>query len=66
VTPVSAWSIAAAIPDRLDDPLAILTVTAVLLPIWIESDPEPRLALALAEPEETSVSAAARWMPVSE
>jgi hypothetical protein len=46
-----------AIPDRLDEPLVMLTVTALLLPTLIEIDPEPRLPLALDEPDEIRVSA---------
>src|SRR5579863_4185646 len=53
-------------PERLDEPLAILTVMAVLFPTLIAIDPEPRLPLELAEPEEISVSAWARWTFVRE
>jgi hypothetical protein len=65
VTPVSAWSIAVAIAERLDEPLAMLTVTAPLLPTLMAIEPEPRLPLALADPEEISDSASASLTFVS-
>lgn len=65
MTPTWAWSIAAAMPARLDDPLVTLIVTALPLPTWIAIEPEPRLPLELDEPEEIRVSALARWMPES-